>query len=252
MVFISCSKDGNRIDLPQSDFTNYSIKENSTEYLIFVDQISQTEFRIIDNDTLIIKLDSTSHSRIDSFQNRKRSHDYPKIVLSLDKELSYKTFQNLTKEFRKVFNQSFVLDLNGTKDIRITLPPYIQNESEYIMDRLKGKGAPNYYAELEPYFMENKVLNLKVSSNEFILTDLNSNKISDLKKYVELNNKFVLLFELSTDSKYQDYVNLISYLKSTFTEIIEKDKSENNLTDEQIQEKYRFIIEEKNALQQRV
>ncbi len=252
LVFIYCSKKGNRINLPQSDFTNYSIKENSTEYLIFVDQVSQTEFRIIDDDTLIIRLDSTLHSRIDSLRFQRRYHDYPKVILSLDKNLPYKTFQDLTKEFRKAFKQSFVLDLKGTKDLRITLPPYIQNDSEYIVDGLKGKGAPNYYAELEPYFLENKVLNLKVSANEFQITDSNSNKISDLKKYVELNNDFVLLFELSTDSKYQDYVNLISYLKSTFAEIIEKEKIENHLTDEEIQEKFRFIIEEKNALQQSI
>ena len=252
LVFISCSKNGNRINLPESDFTNYSIKENSTEYLILVDQGSQTEFRIIDDDTLIIELDSTLHSRIDSLRIQRRYHDYPKVVLSLDQDLSYQTFQDLTKEFRKAFKQSFVLNLKGEKDLRITLPPYIQNDSEYIVDRLKGKGAPNYYSELEPYFSEKKVLNLMVSANEFQLTDLESNKISDLKKYAELNKKFVILLEFSNDSKYQDYVNLVSFLKSTFAEIIEKEKSENNLTDEEIQEKYRFIIEEKNALQQRV
>ncbi|NMH89985.1 hypothetical protein [Flavivirga algicola] len=249
---ISCSKKGNRINLPQSDFTNYSIEKKSTEYQVFVDQVSQTEFRIIDSDTLITELDSTLHSKVHSLELIRHYHEYPKIVLSLDQNLSYKTFQELTKEFRKAFKQSFVLDLKGKDDLRITLPPYIQNDSEYIVENLRGKGAPNYYPELEPYFLEKKVLNLKVNTNEFLITDSNSNKISDLKKYAELNKKFVILFEFSTDSNYQDYVNMISFLKSTFAEIIEKEKSENNLTYEEIQEKYRFIIEEKNALQQRV
>lgn len=251
LFFISCSKNGNQINLPKSDFTNFSIEENANEYLIFVNQVSQTEFRIIDDDTLITKLDSTLHSRIDSLRFQARYHDYPKVVLSLDKKLPYQTFQDLTKEFRKAFKQSFILDLKGKKDLRITLPPYIQNDSEYIVENLRGKGAPNYYPELKPYFLEKKVINLKIIANEFLITDSNSNKISDLKKYAELNNKFVILFEFSTDSTYQDYINMVSYLNSTFTEIIEKEKAENRLTDEEIQEKYRFIIEEKNALQQR-
>ncbi|WP_412560527.1 hypothetical protein [Winogradskyella sp. MIT101101] len=251
-IFISCSKNRNQINLPQSEFTNYSIEENTAEYLIYVDQVSETEFRIIDDDTLITKLDSTLHSRIDSLRFQRRYHDYPKVILSLDQNLSYQIFQDLTKEFRKAFKQSFILNLKGKNDLRITLPPYIQNDSEYIVERLRGKGAPNYYPELEPYFLEKKVLNLKVNANDFFITDSDSKKISDLKKYAELNKKFVILFEFSTDSNYQDYVNMISYLKSTFAEIIETEKAENKLTDEEIQEKYRFIIEEKNALQHRV
>ena len=201
LVSISCSKNRNQINLPQSDYTNYSIEENLSDYLIYVEQVTVSEFRIIDdNDTLTTKLDSSLHSRIDSLRFKRRHHDYPKIVLSLDKNVPYQTFQNLTKEFRKAFKQSFVLDLKGEKDLRITLPPYIQNDSEYIVDRLKGKGAPNYYSELEPYFLENKVLNLKVSINEFQLTDLNSNKIPDLKTYAEFNEKFVLLLQFSSNS----------------------------------------------------
>ena len=248
LVSISCSKNRNQINLPQSDYTNYSIKENLSDYLIYVDQVTESEFRIIDDDTLTTELDSTLHSRIDSLRFKRRHHDYPKIVLSLDQDLPYQTFQKITKEFRKAFKQSFVLDLKGEKDLRIILPPYIQNDSEYIVDRLKGKGAPNYYSELEPYFLENKVLNLNVSVNEFQLTDLNSNKISDLKTYAEFNEKFVLLLEFSSNSTYQDYVSVASYLNSIFAEIVDKEKLENNLTDEEIQEKYRFIIEEKNAL----
>ena len=43
-------------------------------------------------------------------------------------------------------------------------------------------------------------------------------------------------------------MSVASYLNSIFAEIVDKEKLENNLTDEEIQEKYRFIIEEKNAL----
>ena len=81
LVSISCSKNRNQINLPQSDYTNYSIKENLSDYLIYVDQVTESEFRIIDDDTLTTELDSTLHSRIDSLRFKRPALPGDQIIL---------------------------------------------------------------------------------------------------------------------------------------------------------------------------
>jgi len=246
LLFISCSKQEKGIELPTSDFNNFTISENSSDYFIYVNQLSNEKYEIIDNDTLFSILDSTLHEKIYEFNNYRRNHEYPKIVLNLDKKTPYLDFKNLTKEFRKVFNQSFVINLKGEDDLRLQFPPYIQNESEYIMPELKGKGAPDYKYLFEEYSIENKYLNLAVSAtSDLKITDSKSELITDLKEYWLKNKKLIIFYEFEQKCDLQNYVDMFSYVNKIKTEIWKLEKVSEELTDEKIRGKYSIILEEK-------
>jgi len=241
LLLFSCSKEETTFKLPSSDFSNYNLNEHKNDYVITVEQLSNTKYRIVDRDTIIVTLDSTLHSKI---FNKKRDN-YPTVLLNLDKNTSYSDFRQLTKEFRKSFKQIFVLNLKNNNAIRISLPPYIQTDNEYIDSILKGHGAPNNYNEFKPYIEQKKVLNLRVTNSEITLKDLQDNKILDFKEYALKNKKFIIFYEFDSDCNYQNYVDMTSFIKSVQKDIWKKEKNENNLTENEFRGKYLFIVEEK-------
>ena len=245
ILFVGCTKDKSETDFPISKVQNFDLENNNADFLINVSKLQNGQYQIEYRDTLTAKLDSTLHSKILDLQNKNRQrHEYAKIKLELDKNILYSEFKNLTKEFRKIFYQSFVLRINENQYLRIQLLPEYQKANKYYDSRIIGQGPPHtLYEELKPYFMENKILYVTVENGVLKLNDNRGNEVSNYKNYALENKRFITLYEVKDDQTYQDFVTLYSQLIQWHNELKTSIDNENNGIEKK--DEYKFMIVEK-------
>ncbi|WP_025663303.1 hypothetical protein [Aquimarina megaterium] len=250
LLLFSCQQPGNEIELPSSSFSNFDIKKNTKDYFISVKQLTDKKYQIIYRDTIVARLDSTLHSKIIDLKESNRGyHEYPSIMLSLDKNLPYDDYKELTTEFRKLYYHRFVLKLGNHEHFRTYMFPYQKIENKYLEPRISTNKAPSIYNEFRSYFEENKYVIFSLKNESFIVNDSKGNLIEDYVEYALQHKKFITFYTLHPSATYQDYIDLISHIESLHTTIKDTIEHQTNITYQELNDTYMFALMEEMYLQ---
>lgn len=243
LLLHSCQIKSISITLPSSDYDNFDINKSKIDYLIQVNQLTDSTFQIIYRDTLVASLDSSLHRKVlDLKKNNQRLHEYPALLLSLDKSLDYKRFNLLILEFRKLLFQRYILKLDNGAYLRTYQFPIQKDENVYLDSRLKGQEAPSFIEEFYPYYEKRNYLVFTLRNEVIHINDGNGIPISDFTNYALTHKQHITFYELDERATYQDYIYLISnmmHMQEGIRETIEKNKDSSN---QDSMENYKFIL----------
>lgn len=249
ILLYSCQNSTSSIQLPSSDYTNFDMKKSKIDYLIQVHQLTDSTFQIIYRDTLVASLDSTLHPKVLNLkQKNQRLHEYPELLLSLDKDLSYTKFKLLALEFRKLLFQRYILKLDNGEHLSTYQFPIQKEENVYLDSRIKGQEVPPFFKEFKPYFEQGNYLFFSLKNKAIHIKDPNGASISDYTSYALTHKQFIIFYELDQRATYQDYIYLISNMmrrQERIRETIEKNKG---LSNQDRMENYKFILLNHNYL----
>lgn len=247
--FYSCNTNVASIPLPSSNFTNIDPQELSSNHLIEVHGLSDQKYKVIYRDTLVATLDSTLHTKILNLKQQNRQyHEYPSVLFSLDKNLSYKKFRELVTEFRKLNFQRIILKLDKEKYLRTYELPIQREENLYLDSRLKESYAPSFLKECKPYFKKDTYLQCSIENNSVVVRDAKGTLIPDYVNYASMQKELITFYTLKSEATYGDYVQLMSTILKMQQKIQERISEKSVMTTKWDKNDHTFILLEKSYL----